>query len=165
MMSDTLLKLVGERVVTELSKNGLAGIHPSLSAQGIGSAAAVLSPFVRQEQFKSKIPLCPTTTDSETAHEVGKILAGQQWLRLAISNVFCGCLSFGLPGVDGLQPLAAIGGDARFVGSIAGMRWVHVVGNMPPRLVLGLPLRMTPADPAGRRESPQALRWPPQSSA
>lgn len=31
--SDTLLKLVGGQVVHELSKNGLAGIHPSLSVK------------------------------------------------------------------------------------------------------------------------------------
>jgi hypothetical protein len=41
--SDTLLKLVGWQVVHELSKNGLAGIHPSLSVNGAGSAAA--APF------------------------------------------------------------------------------------------------------------------------
>src|ERR1017187_800207 len=41
--SNTLLKLVGGQVVHELSKNGLAGIHPSLSVNGAGSAAA--APF------------------------------------------------------------------------------------------------------------------------
>jgi hypothetical protein len=42
--SDTLLKLVGGQVVHELSKYGLAGIHPSLSVSGAGSAAAVPFP-------------------------------------------------------------------------------------------------------------------------
>jgi hypothetical protein len=42
--SDTLLKLIGRQVIHELSKNGLAGIHPSLSVNGAGSAAAAQPP-------------------------------------------------------------------------------------------------------------------------
>jgi hypothetical protein len=48
-----LLKLVGGQVVHELSKNGLAGIHPSLSAIGQGARRGGFSP-ARSEKFKSK---------------------------------------------------------------------------------------------------------------
>jgi hypothetical protein len=37
--------LAGGQVVHELSKHGLAGIHPSLSVSGAGSAAAAFPHF------------------------------------------------------------------------------------------------------------------------
>jgi hypothetical protein len=59
--NDTLLKLVGGQVVHELSKNGLAGIHPSLSAIGEESAAAVFSPRAPETVEIEKSDLPPIT--------------------------------------------------------------------------------------------------------
>ena len=50
----TLLKLVGGQVVHELSKNGLAGIHPSLSAIGQGARCGGFSPARAQKSPNRK---------------------------------------------------------------------------------------------------------------
>ena len=52
-----LLKLVGGQVVHELSKNGLAGIHPSLSAIGQGARRGGFSPArLRKVQIEKSNP-------------------------------------------------------------------------------------------------------------
>jgi hypothetical protein len=60
----TLLKLVGGQVVHELSKNGLADIHPSLSAIGQGARCGGFSPARAQKSSNRKIESSPYRTDS-----------------------------------------------------------------------------------------------------
>jgi hypothetical protein len=74
----TLLKLVGWQVVHELSKNGLAGIHPSLSAIGQGACRSGFSPARAQNSSNRKIAFSSYRIDSENVIESRKILAGQQ---------------------------------------------------------------------------------------
>jgi hypothetical protein len=52
---DTLVKLVGGQVVHELSKNGLAGMHPSLSAIRQGARRGGFSPVRAQKSSNRKI--------------------------------------------------------------------------------------------------------------
>ena len=59
-----LLKLVGGQVVHELSKNGLAGIHPSLSAIGQDARCGGFSPARAQKSSNRKIEASPYRTDS-----------------------------------------------------------------------------------------------------
>jgi hypothetical protein len=74
----TLLKLVGGQVVHELSKNGLAGIHPSLSAIGQAARRAGFSFTRPQKSSNRKLGSPPYRTDSESVIKPRKILAGQQ---------------------------------------------------------------------------------------
>jgi hypothetical protein len=67
--SDTLLKFIGGQVVHELSKNGLAGIHPSLSVNGAGSAAADL------------FPCAPEKVEIEKSHFAPSALIQRQFSR------------------------------------------------------------------------------------
>jgi hypothetical protein len=75
----TLLKLVGGQVVHELSKNGLAGIHPSLSAIGQGVRRGGFSPARAQKSSNRKIGDSSYRTDSTAVINFRKTLAGQQW--------------------------------------------------------------------------------------
>jgi hypothetical protein len=52
-------------VVHELSKNGLAGIHPSLSAIGQGARRSGFSPARAQKSSNRKIASSPYRIDSE----------------------------------------------------------------------------------------------------
>jgi hypothetical protein len=58
----TLLKLVGGQVVHELSKNGLAGIHPSLSAIGQSARRSGLSPARAQRRVQIEKSILPANT-------------------------------------------------------------------------------------------------------
>jgi hypothetical protein len=74
----TLLKLVGEHVVHELSKNSLAGIHPSLSAIGQGARRGGFSPARAQKSSNRKIGYSSYRTDSTVVINFRNTLAGQQ---------------------------------------------------------------------------------------
>jgi hypothetical protein len=74
----TLLKLVGGQVVHELSKNGLAGIHLSLSAIGQGVRRGGFSPMRAQKSSNRKIWFSSYRTDSTVVINFRKTLAGQQ---------------------------------------------------------------------------------------
>jgi hypothetical protein len=74
----TLLKLVGGQVVHELSKNGLAGIHPSLSAIGQGARRSGFLPARAQNSSNRQIESSPYRTDPADVIKLQKSLAGQQ---------------------------------------------------------------------------------------
>jgi hypothetical protein len=74
----TLLKLVGGEVLHELSKNGLAGIHPSLSAIGQGARRGGFPPARAQKSSNRKIDYSSYRTDSTVLINFRKTLAGQQ---------------------------------------------------------------------------------------
>jgi hypothetical protein len=69
----TLLKLVGGQVVHELSKNGLAGIHPSLSAIGQGAAAAAFLPRAPRKVQIEKSAIPPTALIQRTLSNSEKV--------------------------------------------------------------------------------------------
>jgi hypothetical protein len=78
----TLLKLVGGQVVHELSKNGLAGIHLSLSAIGQGVRRGGFSPMRAQKSSNRKIWFSSYRTDSTVVINFRKTLAGQQCFQI-----------------------------------------------------------------------------------
>jgi len=65
-------------VVHELSKNGLAGIHPSLSAIGQGARRSGFSPARAQKSSNRKTASSSYHTDSKLVIDFQKTLAGQQ---------------------------------------------------------------------------------------
>ena len=65
-------------MVHELSKNGLAGIHPSLSAIGQGARRGGFSPARAQKSSNRKIGDSSYRTDSTAVINFRKTLAGQQ---------------------------------------------------------------------------------------
>jgi len=65
-------------VVHELSKNGLADIHPSLSAIGQVARRYGLSPARARKSSNRKIDSSSYHTDSQPVIDFQKTLAGQQ---------------------------------------------------------------------------------------
>jgi hypothetical protein len=75
----TLLKLVGGQVVHELNKNGLAVLHPSLSAIGQGARRSGVPPARGQKSSNRKIGYSSYRTDSTVVIKFRNTLAGQQY--------------------------------------------------------------------------------------